>query len=153
MLRIARQLNDAAGAIITTHHIDSSVPFPSPEMANSFDLAITTDALHDISDPVVSLRAVWSLLKPDGIYLLCEPNPALSKHWSAPMHFGVSLAACLPSGTCSPPYAGIGQLGLTESVLTNLAGKTGFIVRSQPHATTDMFHSFYILSKMPMACL
>jgi 2-polyprenyl-3-methyl-5-hydroxy-6-metoxy-1,4-benzoquinol methylase len=152
VLSLAKELNISSNAKIQTHLIDYSSAFPLSIFQSSFDLAITTDALHDTSDPLAMLKAVHSLLTPDGIYLLCEPNPKLASHWSAPMHFGISLAACLPSGTTSDPYTGLGQLGLTDTVLKNLAIKAGFAVHPQTHVE-DLFHSYYILSKLSLSSL
>ncbi len=153
VLSLGRELNALSGAKIETRLVDCCCsPFSEPSLSNSFDLAISTDVIHDMCDPVAMLKAVQSLLKPNGVYLVCEPNSKLASHWSAPMHFGVSLAACLPSGTCCPPRLGIGQLGMTPEVLEQMSSEAGFVVDHQAHID-DFFHSFYVLKKRSMSCL
>ncbi len=148
VLKLARDLNASCGADVQTSAIDCAMEFPPRELWGSFDLVITTDALHDMSDPVAMLRAVAKLLNPQGVYFLCEPNHELAKHWSAPMHYGISLAACLPSASCCPPRAGIGQLGLTLELLAGLAREAGFAVLPQSQVD-NFFHSFFVLVKVP----
>lgn len=141
VLRLAQRLSPN----IVTCLIEGKT-FPERHQRNAFDLVITTDALHDMSDPLSVLKNVNLILKQDGIYLLCEPNPNLSHHWSGPMHFGISLSVCLPSATQAPPFAGIGQLGLTDNLINRIGHEAGFLVETQSHVE-DLFHVYYVLKK------
>ena len=41
---------------------------------NSFDVCILSDTLEHVRDPVAVMRAVWNILKPDGVVLVATPS-------------------------------------------------------------------------------
>jgi SAM-dependent methyltransferase len=98
---------------------------------DSFDVVLTFDALHDMSHPQRVAEGVRRSLRPDGIWLVKEirssgdfakdrRNPVLA------MLYGLSVSACLPSGTAERGGAGLGTLGLPPQRLESLVREAGF---------------------------
>lgn len=119
----------------------------------SFDVAITTDVLHDSSRPQSIFAAVARLLKkPQGIWLVIEPSCHVNVHdqladKSSSFKYGVSLHACLASSMSEGPSqsAGLGTLGLSEGLLRQMARQNGFSSLDVIKGISDPFNSYYVL--------
>jgi 2-polyprenyl-3-methyl-5-hydroxy-6-metoxy-1,4-benzoquinol methylase len=81
-----------------------------------FDLVTLCDCVHDLADPVQTLREVRGLLKPDGVAFIVEPKAADrledNRNPVATMFYGFSLFHCMTQslarggpglGTCMGP--------------------------------------------------
>ncbi len=116
-----------------------------------FDVVLSSDMLHDATQPLAILRAAHSLLAPGGLYLVVEPTVAastakqLQNDPAAAFKFGTSLHGCLPSGMCERDGAALGTLGLTDVLLQRLAREAGFHAVQRIDATPDPFNSYWIL--------
>ncbi len=118
----------------------------------NFDVAITTDVLHDSSRPDAVFAAVFRLLKkPDGLWLIVEPTCAPTAaaqlvDKSSTFKFGISLHGCLPSSMSEgSASAALGTLGCSEEKLRELAKKTGFSSVELIPGIIDPFNSYYIV--------
>lgn len=97
----------------------------------TFDLVLTFDCLHDMTRPDAAAAAVHRALRPDGTWLIKEVragetwednlrNPVLA------MMYGTSVATCMSSALSEPGGAGLGTLGLPQSLLESMCREAGF---------------------------
>jgi len=97
----------------------------------TFDLVLTFDCLHDMTDPMQVARAIRAAMKPDGTWLIKDircsdrweenaANPMLA------MFYAFSVSTCLASSTSEPGAAGLGTLGLPPSRMEALCRGAGF---------------------------
>ncbi|CAN5670247.1 class I SAM-dependent methyltransferase [soil metagenome] len=98
----------------------------------SLGLVTTFDCLHDMTDPAGMMTMIRQSLRDDGTWLLvdikafdtfaanAERNPM------APLMYGISVLSCLSSALSEPGGAGLGTLGLSESVARDMADTAGF---------------------------
>jgi 2-polyprenyl-3-methyl-5-hydroxy-6-metoxy-1,4-benzoquinol methylase len=88
------------------------------EKGAGFDLITLCDCIHDLAEPVQTLRAVHGLLKPDGTLFIVEPKAADrledNRNAVATMFYGFSIFHCMTQslarggpglGTCMGPAA------------------------------------------------
>jgi SAM-dependent methyltransferase len=102
-----------------------------PRLDGPYDLITIHDSLHHMPQPVAALRAMRSLLAPEGRLLLVETRTA--PHFNAPLPEGdferfsylVSVLHCLPTALAQQPSAGLGAI-VREDTLKQLAADAGF---------------------------
>lgn len=98
----------------------------------SVDLALTFDCLHDMTRPTVVVEAIHRALRPEGSWLLvdikAQDSFALNakKNPMASMMYGISVMTCMSSALSEAGGAGLGTLGLSERVASELAAAAGF---------------------------
>jgi 2-polyprenyl-3-methyl-5-hydroxy-6-metoxy-1,4-benzoquinol methylase len=110
-----------------------------------FDLITLCDVLHDLAEPVKTLKEIRSLLKPDGTFFIVEPKAAdkleENRNPVAATFYGFSVFHCMTQslarggpglGTCLGPAA-------TEA-LVRQAGYTRF-QRLDIRSLTNLFYS------------
>ncbi len=86
------------------------------ERGQGFDLITLCDCIHDLAEPLATLREVRALLKPQGTLFIIEPKAADrledNRHPVATMFYGFSLFHCMTQslarggpglGTCMGP--------------------------------------------------
>jgi 2-polyprenyl-3-methyl-5-hydroxy-6-metoxy-1,4-benzoquinol methylase len=101
------------------------------EPGEPYDLITAFDCLHDLADPVTTLREIRALLDAQGVLFIVEPRAADAlednRHAIATMYYGFSVFHCMTQslanggpglGTCMGPAR-------TEA-LAREAGFTGF---------------------------
>src|SRR6516164_8040427 len=98
-------------------------------LPETYDVITTFDVVHDSADPLGLLRSIRDALRPDGRYLCLEINCADQPDGNvgpiASLLYGFSLLYCMTT-SLAQGGEGLGTLGLPESSLRQLAGKTGF---------------------------
>ncbi len=108
-----------------------------PEMTfrSEFSLVYIQDALHELADPVASLRAAWAAVQPGGWLVVLEwclpASPADSQSLQAELLWGIQLDE-LYQGTRMYTHDGFGQLfgeaGVpAPTVIDLLSGATLFV--------------------------
>jgi hypothetical protein len=98
--------------------------------AGQFDVVVYFDALHDLGDPVASLRAAHGSLAEGGIVVAVEPwsSDSLADGIGNPMvrtNFAGSTALCTPGSLGQPGAYGLGTQGGPAKRLALLA-EAGF---------------------------
>lgn len=117
-----------AGVNVTFHHVEQE-PLPQD---GSFDMVMTLDCIHDMTDPEPVIGAVREALRDDGVWLWAEPRSFASfeenvaNNPMAPLMYATSLTACLSSATAEPGGRGYGTLGIHEGEARRLASEAGF---------------------------
>jgi SAM-dependent methyltransferase len=109
------------GSIGRARELQSRVTFLATttgglERGVGFDLVTLCDCIHDLAEPVATLREVRALLKPGGTLFIVEPKAADrledNRHPVATMFYGFSLFHCMTQslarggpglGTCMGP--------------------------------------------------
>jgi SAM-dependent methyltransferase len=108
-----------------------------PEMTfrSEFSLVYIQDALHELADPVASLRAAWAAVQPGGWLVVLEwclpASPADSQSLQAELLWGIQLDE-LYQGTRMYTHTGFtdlfGKAGLPDpTVIDLLSGATLFV--------------------------
>jgi len=97
----------------------------------SFDLVLTWDCLHDMTDPAGAMRAIRTAIKPDGTWLIVDINgmPTPEENYAHPLGallYSFSVLDCLACSTCEEGGAGLGTLGLPEAVARKMSAEAGF---------------------------
>jgi len=94
----------------------------------TFDIVTAFDVIHDMSDPVGGMKSVRALLRPDGVFLMCEMNVSdrLEENINpfASMLYSVSTLYCM-TVSLAESGAGIGAC-MGERRARKLAEEAGF---------------------------
>jgi 2-polyprenyl-3-methyl-5-hydroxy-6-metoxy-1,4-benzoquinol methylase len=143
-IRLAKDNQAAAGlSNVTFHHADAATLAPDA----SFDLVLTWDCLHDMTDPAAAMHAIRGAIKPDGTWLIVDiagaPTPeANHDHPLAGLLYGFSVLDCLGCGTSAEGGAGLGTLGFPEPVARQMVTDVGF-TRFTVHDFDNPLNAFY----------
>ncbi|MFI7061757.1 class I SAM-dependent methyltransferase [Kribbella sp. NPDC050124] len=101
----------------------------SPGLAGRYDLVTFFETVHDMADPVASLRAALALLAPGGAVLVADEKVAES--FAVPgddlerFNYGWSALCCLPSALTEAGSAGTGTV-MRPDILRGYADAAGF---------------------------
>ena len=114
-----------------------------------FDVVTTFDVVHDAVDPEGLLRAIHDALVPGGVHVCLDINCSDRAEDNvgpiATLLYGFSVLYCMTT-SLAHGGAGLGTLGLTPSVLRELAGRAGFAeVRQVP--MENPFNNLYELRR------
>jgi len=112
-----------------------------------YDLVITFDCIHDMTNPQAVINAIRASLKNDGTWFIkdirCKPlfrdnlrNPM------AAMMYGFSLMSCMSSAMSEPGGAGLGTLGFNPEVAEEMSRTAGF-TRFKLHDFRDPGNLYY----------
>jgi SAM-dependent methyltransferase len=113
----------------------------------TFDLVLSFDCLHDMTNPAGAAVAVRRALRSDGTWLIKEVkagatweqnrrNPVLA------MMYGTSVATCMSSALSEPGGAGLGTLGLHAELLEQMCCDAGF-TRFEVHDVGDPANLYF----------
>lgn len=110
---------------VSFQKVDATKPLPG-----QFDVILSFDVVHDVSDPVALLRSVRGALRSEGIYVMVEPTGFESIDETPPnamraLQYAASLLYCLPVSLTSGGE-GLGATGLTVSKVEELSEAAGF---------------------------
>ena len=124
----ATQLVDEAGVDNIELHLAGADALPAEP---TFDLVLTFDCLHDMTDPGATMTAIRRSIAPDGTWLVkdirCTDDPRDNlKNPMAAMMYGFSISSCMSSALSEPGGAGLGTLGLHPELLAELTAAAGF---------------------------
>jgi SAM-dependent methyltransferase len=124
----AGRLVDEAGLANVELHLAGADALPIEPV---FDLVLTFDCLHDMTDPVATIAAIRRSIRPDGTWLVkdirCAPRARDNlKNPMAAMMYGFSIASCMSSALSEPGGSGLGTLGLHPDLLAGYAADAGF---------------------------
>lgn len=128
---IARAEQNRAGAGVGNVHFHDARGEALPADA-SFDLVLTFDCLHDMTRPAEVAAAIRRALRPDGTWLIADIKARgslaadVEKNPMAALMYGMSVLACMSSALSEPGGAGLGTLGLPESLAEEMTRAAGF---------------------------
>lgn len=143
-LEVARE-NIAEAEVSNVHlHNPDSEPLPGD---GTFDLVVFGDVIHDLAHPDRVIGAARKALKSDGTMLVIdiaagetlEDNLA---HPMAPLFYGFSQLICLSSSLSEADGAGMGTLGLSQSLLQRICQDAGF-TRFRTTDVADPMNAYY----------
>ena len=115
-------------------------PLPSDR---TVDFVTTIDCIHDMAHPQGAVDAIGSALSDDGTWVLVDIKARdglaanLEKNPMAALMYGISVLSCMSSALSEPDGAGLGTLGLHESLAREMAASAGF----QRFRRLDIDHS------------
>ena len=113
-----------------------------------YDLICSFDCIHDMVDPVATLKAIREALAPDGVYLWSEPNASDKAHENRnPVGKTFHAISPLHCMTVSLAYngAGLGTV-IGEAGARRLAEQAGF-TRFTKLAIENPFNQFFALGR------
>jgi SAM-dependent methyltransferase len=124
----AAQLVAGAGLDNVELHLAGVEALPAEPV---FDLVLTFDCLHDMTDPTATIAAIRRSVDPDGTWLVkdirCAPRARENlKNPMAAMMYGFSISSCMSSALSEPGGSGLGTLGLHPDLLAGYAADAGF---------------------------
>jgi 2-polyprenyl-3-methyl-5-hydroxy-6-metoxy-1,4-benzoquinol methylase len=129
-LALARENAAEAGLTNITYHQALTDPMPQ---TSAFDLMLTFDCLHDMTEPRAAAADIRRAIKDDGTWLIIEIDsmPTYEENLkrdrrAAASSYAVSVLACLASSMAAPGAVGYGTLGLPEPILRELVLSAGF---------------------------
>ncbi len=112
-----------------------------------FDLITTFDVIHDLADPMAGLKRIREALRPDGVYLMMEPNASsyLENNLDdrGALIYGISALHCMTQ-SLARDGAGLGAAWGSE-IAEQMAGEAGFSTFEKLDAITNSFSAFYAL--------
>src|SRR4029078_12775425 len=96
------------------------------------DLVTTFDCIHDMTHPQEMMHGIRAALADDGTWLLVDIKARdtleenVRKNPMASLMYGVSVLSCMSSALSEPGGAGLGTLGLSANVASQMAERAGF---------------------------
>jgi len=142
-----------ARAAAASEGMDTKVRFLVSQTAtlqknSGFDFVSLCDALHDLAEPLVTLRQVRALLKPEGMLFIVEPKAADrledNRNPVAATFYGFSVFHCMTQslarggpglGTCLGPAATealVRQAGFTRFERLDIKSLTNLFYAARP---------------------
>jgi ubiquinone/menaquinone biosynthesis C-methylase UbiE len=120
-----KRAGDAGVAERVNFEVASAATFSGTD----FDLAATFDCLHDMGDPLTAARHIRQVLKPDGTWLIVEPNAsdevAGNMNPLGRVYYNFSTLLCVPNALSQPGGYALGaQAG--EAAIRRVATDAGF---------------------------
>lgn len=113
----------------------------------AYDLIITFDCIHDMTDPQRVINAIRGGIKNDGTWFIKDirSKPRFEDNLRNPMlamMYGFSLFACMSSAMSEPGGAGLGTLGFNPEIAERMSRAAGF-TRFKLHDFKDPGNLYY----------
>ena len=112
-----------------------------------FDLITTFDVIHDLADPQGALQHIRDALRPDGSYLMMEPNASSDLEDNlddrGALLYGISTLHCMTQ-SLARGGAGLGAVWGAQRA-EELARAAGFASFQRLDDITNRFSAFYLL--------
>ncbi|MEB2318137.1 MAG: methyltransferase domain-containing protein [Pseudomonadota bacterium] len=98
---------------------------------DGYDLIITFDCVHDMTDPQAAIGEIHRRLKPDGTWFIKDirSKPNFEDNLRNPMlamMYSFSLFTCMSSAMSEPGGAGLGTLGFNPEIAERMSRQAGF---------------------------
>lgn len=117
------------------------------DFPGEYDLITTFDVVHDLADPAAALRHIREALRPEGVYLMMEPNMSSDLddniHDNGVINYGISLLHCMTQ-SLAIGGAGLGA-GWGRRRAEEMAREAGFSAFQPLTEITNRFSAFYVL--------
>ncbi|MDG2029022.1 MAG: methyltransferase domain-containing protein [Acidimicrobiales bacterium] len=122
--------------------------FDDLAQVDGVDLLLTLDVIHDLPRPGDAVRSARTCLADNGVWFVAdiktrgglEDNRVIPV---LPLMYGMSLLYCMSSAMSEPDGAGLGTLGLTESVFGELTAAAGFGSVDSREFDVDPLNRYY----------
>ncbi len=141
----ARQRSSKAGLKNLFWHNPVGDPLPAD---SRFDFITTFDVVHDTTDPMGLITAIYKALKPEGTWFITDITGKssfeenLKEHPMAGLFYAFSVLICMSSGLSEPGGAGLGTVGFHEDLARQMTRAAGF-TQFQKLNVEDMFNHHY----------
>ena len=118
--------------------------FPTDER---YDLIVTFDCIHDMTQPQKAIDEIYRGLRDDGTWFIKDirSKPRFEDNLRNPMlamMYGFSLFSCMASAMSEPGGAGLGTLGFNPEVAERMSRQAGF-TRFTMHDFRDPGNLYY----------
>lgn len=126
--RAAQRLEDS-GLGNASFHDPRNSPMPTD---GSVDVVTTFDCIHDMTHPQRMMESIRQAIADDGVWLLVDIKARdtfaenVAKNPMTSLMYGISVLSCMSSAMSAPDGAGLGTLGLPESLAQEMAAAAGF---------------------------
>lgn len=112
-----------------------------------FDLVTAFDVIHDLANPLAGLTRIREALRPDGVFLMMEPNVGSDLDDNlgdiGALFYGISTLHCLTQ-SLAQEGAGLGAAWGREQA-EEMAAEAGFASIDRLDEITNRFSAFYLL--------
>lgn len=112
-----------------------------------YDLIVTFDCIHDMTQPQKAIEEIYRRLRDDGSWFIKDirSKPKFEDNLRNPMlamMYGFSLFSCMASAMSEPGGAGLGTLGFNPEVAERMSREAGF-TRFTMHDFRDPGNLYY----------
>lgn len=113
-----------------------------------YDLVLTLDCMHDMTQPDEVIKAIRRSIKPDGVWIIkdirCSDDMEENlENPMSPLFYGISVLYCMSAALSEPNGAGLGTMGFNPKKAEKMAGEGGFENFEQLEIEEDPFNNFY----------
>ena len=127
-----------------TTFVTAAQNFPT---SDKYDLIITFDCIHDMTQPQKAIDEIFRHTKTDGTWFIKDirSKPKFEDNLRNPMlamMYGFSLFSCMASAMSEPGGAGLGTLGFNPEVAEAMSRRAGFS-RFKMHDFRDPGNLYY----------
>lgn len=128
-LKRAERNRQDAGVDNVFFHNASADPITNGE---KFDLVLTLDCLHDMTQPGEVMKEIRKVIAPDGTWLIADIKARatfednVAKNPMASLMYGFSVMHCMSSSLSEPNGLGLGTLGFHEKLAREMTLAAGF---------------------------
>jgi len=114
----------------------------------TYDLAMTLDCMHDMTQPQIIIETIRRSIKEDGAWLIKDITTSddftenLTNPMS-PLFYGFSVLYCMSASLSEPGGAGLGTMGFNPVLAQQMTSDGGFNHFRLLEFEEDPFNSFY----------
>jgi 2-polyprenyl-3-methyl-5-hydroxy-6-metoxy-1,4-benzoquinol methylase len=114
----------------------------------TYDLAMTLDCMHDMTQPQIIIETIRRSIKADGAWLIKDITTSddftenLANPMS-PLFYGFSVLYCMSASLSEPSGAGLGTMGFNPVLAQKMTSIGGFNHFRLIDFEEDLFNSFY----------
>ena len=144
-INMARQDTEDEGLSNITYFLAGGEDLPKTP---TYDLAMTLDCMHDMTQPQIISENIHRSLKSDGAWLIKDIRTSddftenLANPMS-PMFYGMSVLYCMSASLSEPGGAGLGTMGFNPVLAQKMTSAIGFNHFRVLDFEDDPFNSFY----------
>jgi len=117
---------------------------------NQYDLITTFDCMHDMTDPIGTMKAVRGAIRDSGSWLIKDirSHDTYAENLENPvaaMMYGFSVLYCMSSALSKSDGAGLGTLGFPPAVCQQMGAEAGFSSFKFLEYEDDPFNNYFEL--------
>jgi hypothetical protein len=114
----------------------------------TYDLAMTLDCMHDMTQPQIISETIRSSIKEDGSWLIKDIRTSDSftenlANPMSPLFYGTSVLFCMSASLSEPGGVGLGTMGFNPVLAQKMTSSSGFNHFRVLDFEGDPFNSFY----------
>lgn len=144
-IEMARLETQNEGLKNITYHSKSGEELPNQP---TFDLVMTLDCIHDMTQPREVIKSIRKSIKPNGVWIIkdirCSDNFEENlENPMSPLFYSISVLYCMSAALSEPNGAGLGTMGFNPKRAEEMTKKGGFRTFEKLDIEEDPFNNFF----------